>query len=301
MRDEPTYPRSRLPLYLGGAAAVLLLAASGYIWSRKFAFEAEGLVYEGRSELSHIKVVAKGTLRYLYFVRDSGDAALESLVDLQRPERLILGYSRLMFASLLIKRDQPDALLVGLGGGGMVSFINHFFPQVRLDVVEIDPEVIRVAREYFKLSTGDETRIIPGDGFDFIQEGGRAYDAIYLDAFLNPSKQTDSSGVPRKMKQGEFYSVIKRRLKGDGLLVININSNAETQDDIALIRASFPQTYLFSDGRNGAVVAIASKNERRVTPEEMRERAALLDAEGRFGFSFAKVVDLLWKEQSRGL
>jgi spermidine synthase len=286
-----------LLLSVGGALGVLIVVTGVYSLIHGRSLEAEGLIHEKRSAFSHIRVMAKGTHRSLYFVRDSGDMALESLVDLRRPERLILTYARMMFSSLLVKPHQSDALLVGLGGGSMVNFINCFFPETRLDVVEIDPEIIRIARRYFGLSFGGRTRVVLGDGFDFIQRGDRIYDVIYLDAFLKPSEQTDATGVPRKMKQKEFYSMVKRRLKGDGLLVVNINVNAETQDDIAVIRASFPRTYLFSEERGEAVVVIGSMSERRVTAEEMHRAADRLDAQGRFGFPFAQIADLYREEE----
>jgi spermidine synthase len=297
MRDGSSPPRSRLLLTVAEALGVLFVVLGVYSLIQGRSLEAEGLIHEKRSAFSHIKVMAKGTLRYLFFVRDNGEVALESVVDLKRPERLILTYTRIMFSSLLVKPTQSDALLVGLGGGSMVNFIHCFFPDVRLDVVEIDPEIIRIAREYFGLTVGGRTRVVPEDGFDFIQRGDRVYDVIYLDAFLKPSEQTDATGVPRKMKQKEFYSMVKRRLKRDGLLVVNINAHAETRDDLAVIRASFPRTYLFSDEQNQAMVVIGSMSERRVTAEEMHRAADRLDVQGRFGFPFAKVADLYQEDE----
>ena len=60
-------------------------------------------------------------------------------VDLRQPHVLQFEYLRFMFASYLLRDQQKDVLIIGLGGGGMVHFLRRIDPKVRIDAVEIDP------------------------------------------------------------------------------------------------------------------------------------------------------------------
>ena len=66
---------------------------------------SEELVAEVKSKYSHIKVADYGSLRQLYFVRDSGEEALESTIDLNYPQNLFLLYTQTMFASFFLNKE----------------------------------------------------------------------------------------------------------------------------------------------------------------------------------------------------
>src|SRR5215213_9651143 len=99
------------------------------------------LEFDGQSDFSHIRIRRRGSVRSMLFVRDTGEEVLESQIDLRRPHQLQFEYLRYMFTSYLLRDQQQDVLIVGLGGGGMIHFLRHIDPNVRIDVVEIDPEV----------------------------------------------------------------------------------------------------------------------------------------------------------------
>lgn len=59
-------------------------------------------------------------------------------------------------------------LVVGLGGGGLAQFIRDFVPGVRVEVVELDPAVLEVAKTWFSFQTDDRLKVILGDGLAHI-------------------------------------------------------------------------------------------------------------------------------------
>lgn len=61
-----------------------------------------------------------------------------------------------------------SVLVVGLGGGGLPQFIWDFVPGVRVDVVELDPAVLEVAKTWFGFQTDDRLKVILGDGLKHI-------------------------------------------------------------------------------------------------------------------------------------
>lgn len=65
--------------------------------------------------------------------------------------------------------DVPvSVLLVGLGGGGLPQFLRDFVPNVTVEVVELDPVVMEVAKEWFGFRPDDRLTVTLGDGLERI-------------------------------------------------------------------------------------------------------------------------------------
>lgn len=251
---------------------------------------AEETVAEVKSKYSHIKVADYGSLRQLYFVRDNGDEALESTIDLNYPQNLFLLYTQTMFASFFLNKEHTDTLLIGLGGGGMVHFLNHYFPHVKVDAVEIDPAIVEIAKKYFKLKDHPSTRIFTDDAANFILLAGKNYDVIYMDAFLKPTSDTDSTGVANKFKGQTFLQKLKSRLKQNGIVVFNINNHEKMREDIQTIEQEFQQVYFFQKNKSGNLIVVGSTNANRISNEKMKEIASVLDKNYKVNFSFLDIA-----------
>ena len=251
---------------------------------------SEELVAEVKSKYSHIKVADYGSLRQLYFVRDNGEEALESTIDLNYPQNLFLLYTQTMFASFFLNKEHSDTLLIGLGGGGMVHFLNHYFPHVKVDAVEIDPAIVEIAKKYFKLKVHPSTRIFTDDAANFILLPGKNYDVIYMDAFLKPTYDTDSTGVANKFKGQTFLQKLKSRLKQNGIVVFNINNHEKMREDIQTIEQEFTQVYFFQKNRSGNLIVIGSTNSNRISQDKMKEIAGVLDKNYKVNFSFLDIA-----------
>lgn len=256
----------------------------------------ETLVCEERSEYSHIRVKDTGPVRTLYFVRDNGQEVVETAMDLERPHLLQVPYTRAMFASHLFLPRVERVLIVGLGGGAMVRFLGHFFPDTAVDAVEIDPVVVRIADERFGTRPGARTRIFTEDAFAFLKRAEEPYDVIYMDAFLKPDEDTDATGVPLRLKTVAFFKSLHRNLKPGGLVVFNLNPHPGSKDDVQSIRDAFPAVYLFPLPHRRNTVVVGSLSEERATPASLKAAAAALDGKRDHGFSFANVAALLRDE-----
>jgi spermidine synthase len=173
----------------------------------------------------------------------------------------------------------------------MVRFLNHFFPQVRVDAVEIDPVIVSIARQYFGTGPGPRTRIFTQDAFEYLRRTSERYDVIYMDAFLKPSEQTDATGAPLRLNTVAFLRSLHQQLRPGGLVVFNINYSREADADIENVRAAFPSVDVFRVPGTGNLVIAASVAERKVSGRELRERAEELDRLRDHGFSFEHLVD----------
>jgi spermidine synthase len=113
------------------------------------------------------------------------------------------------------------ALCIGLGVGIVpMQFVRD---GVAVDVVEINPGVVPVAREYFNCDPA-QLNLVIGDGRQFINRTTNRYDTIVLDAFLG-----DSS--PSHLMTREAFDAMRQRLEPDGTLVINCFADFRPRHD----------------------------------------------------------------------
>jgi spermidine synthase len=255
------------------------------------------VVYEVQSEFSQIRVRENGSIRTLSFVRDSGEEVVESQVNLRRREELLVPYTRYMFLSYVYQPAPRKVLIVGLGGGAMVHWLQAQDPDVAVDVVEIDPEVVSIADRYFDVRTEGNVRILTQDAFELFQTSEELYDVIYMDAFLKPSDATDSTGVPLALKTEEFYAQVQARLNPGGCVVFNLNSHQEVWDDVETIRGSFPQTDVYRLTTQHGLIPVASLGEQPLTQREIEQRAAAADRRLKANFSLKVLARGLYRQQ----
>jgi spermidine synthase len=247
--------------------------------------------HEVRSDFSHIRIRRQENVRTLLFVNEAGREVVESRVDLDRPDRLTVAYTEYMFASYLFAPEQKRALIVGLGGGGMVHFLKRHDPELMLDVVEIDPVVIQLADEYFHVKSEGNVRVINQDALKLLEASGDPYDVIYMDAFLGESDATDGSGVPLHLKTAAFFKLVQSRLTPDGVVVFNLHQHRDHAEDVAAIRASFGQVYVFDVPSSGNVIAIATMGRTRLSTASLGERAAALDRKLGGSIAFTELLE----------
>ncbi len=251
------------------------------------------LEWEEKSDFSHIRIRRHGDLRFMCFVRDNGAEACETEMNLKKPHELVLPYAHAMFASYLFRPEQKHVLIVGLGGGSMVHFLQHYDPELKVDAVEIDPAVVRLAEKYFETRSEGNVRIVTADGFKFLAETKDKYDVIYMDAYLKPAGDTDAAGLPLRLKTLDFYKSLQERLADGGLVAFNLNVTEKWHDDIDLIKSAFPQAYVFRVPNTGNIVVQASKASAREKAEALRAQGAKLDHRFKASFSFANLVKSL--------
>jgi spermidine synthase len=282
----PRIPASRNGLAWVAAASALLAASAALFHAPigliRAAVQSPGSpMYEVKSQFSHIKVTRNDSVRTLWFVRDSGEEVVESKVDLSRPDDLLIEYTRLMFLSYLFRPHPEKVLIVGLGGGSMVHFLQRRDPTVKVDVVEIDPMIVNIADRFFGVRTGGNVNINVADGMEYLTHTDAKYDVIYMDAFLRPSGGTDRTGVPLHLKTLKFYGEVRKRLNPDGVVVFNLNPHLSIGEDIQTIKEAFPHTYIFRLTYDGYVV-VASTAEKGLSKQEVRIAATRIDRDERF-------------------
>ena len=229
-------------------------------------------VYEGQSAYQDIQVVDDDGVRTLYL-----DGHPQSAMALGRRDTTnVFAYTRYFHLPWLVRDDVDRVLFVGGGGFTGPKDIVETYPNATVDVIELDPRVVRVATEYFDVAESDRLQIYTGDGRRFLADTDRQYDAIVLDAYRKDK-------MPFHMTTAEFFDLTERRLTDDGMLVANLISapNGSGSEfyraEVKTMRTAYPNVYSFPTAdRPGVqnVMLFGTTREAVVTRADLVARSA---------------------------
>jgi spermidine synthase len=134
--------------------------------------------------------------------------------------------------------DEPPrrVAILGNAAGTTSRAFEEFFPETRIDGVEIDGELSEIGREYFDMNN-PRLHLYHEDARPFLRRIDAEYDQISVDAYRQPY-------IPFYLTTEEFFETVKDRLRPGGVLVVNVG-HPEGQDDLekvltATIREVFP-------------------------------------------------------------
>ncbi|PCC75317.1 spermidine synthase [Nannocystis exedens] len=247
---------------------------------------------EVTSPYSKIRVQQSGTRRTLGFIRKRGDEYVQTIVDLADPDVPAHPYIEAMAAPFMLVDDPRRLLVVGLGGGTLVRYLHARVPAAHIDAVEIDPEVVRLAAEWFGVVPGPRLQIVTDDAVRFIAGEGESYDVIWLDAFLDPGAPgTDNAGVPEELRGLGFLRRVEARLKPGGVAAFNIHHLTGYDAHVNAIAEVFPHVQVVRRSGTNEWIVLASTADAAPTPEALRSRAAALDALGTWKISFTELAE----------
>lgn len=135
-------------------------------------------------------------------------------------------------------RDGPPrrVAILGNAAGTTARAYEQFFPDTRVDGVEIDSELSDIGREYFDMNN-PELRLYHEDARPYLRRVDAEYDVISVDAYRQPY-------IPFYLTTVEFFETVRDRLAPGGVLVVNAG-HPEDQDDLekvltATIEEVFP-------------------------------------------------------------
>ncbi|MFH1661961.1 MAG: fused MFS/spermidine synthase [Candidatus Falkowbacteria bacterium] len=169
----------------------------------------------------------------------------QSAMFLDNDDDLVFDYAKFYRLADHFKKDINHSLIIG---GAAYSFPKDYlrkYPDAKIDVVEIDPELTEIAKKYFNLKDDPRLKIYHEDGRTFLNKIKNKYDVIYGDAF------TSHISIPYQLTTKEAVEKIYNALNNNGIALINIISAIEGRKG-EFLRAEyltyknvFPQVYLF--------------------------------------------------------
>ncbi len=177
-----------------------------------------GVMHEETSLYQYIPVVRRPDGRRPLYLNEG--VAVHSV---WRPHTVLTGGewdTYLALLPLLGRRPERIAIL-GNAGGTTARALGVFYPQARVDGVELDPAVTRVGRRYFGLGDNPRLTVHTADARPFLRGTRRRYDLIVVDAYQQPY-------VPFYLATQEFFALVRARLAPGGIVALDV---AATPDD----------------------------------------------------------------------
>jgi spermidine synthase/MFS family permease len=217
-------------LVAGSLAATLALApetggrlsgAAAQNWSPLYRLRGESqavqappggfeVVYAKDTRYHGLTVVDDGEARHLRF-----ESSFQSGMYLDDPFRTRYRYTDFLQLPLAYNPRARNILFIGLGGGSAQKRTWRDFPNVQLQVVELDPVVRDVAYRYFELPRSPRLKVAVEDGRRFLARDRRRWDAIVIDAYFSDS-------LPFHLTTAEFLELVRSRLAPGGVVASNL-------------------------------------------------------------------------------
>ena len=205
----------------------------------------------------------------------------ESMYNTLDDRDMPVAYTRFMTASLIYAKNIHSILEIGFGGGRTAWYLHCFLPDVPVTSVELDPDVLALAKKYFGIRDEPNFKVVNQDGRSFLSHAKEHYDIILIDAYRGPF-------VPFHLLTKEFYQIVKDHLAEGGVVAQNIEPTTMLFDSaIATINGVFPQLdFYLADGN---VVTIAYSGN-RLSENDLAGMAARRQAELHMRYDLSQML-----------
>ncbi len=253
----------------------LLIMPSTVLLTGTLAIYAGETVYQDDTPYHTINVVdnnARG-VRTLWL-----NSLPHSAMYLNGSNNSVFLYTDYFHIAFVFNPEIKRVLFIGGGGFSAPKKFLEDYPDLTIDVVEIDPEVVDVAKRYFNLQDDPRLNVFVDDGRVFLSLSNEKYDLIILDAY-------SKTYVPFHLMTLEFFQTIDEHLTPNGMVISNIISSliGDTSDLLRAVYKTnnkvFPHTYLFYTKSNllsqiQNIIFVSTKNKTLYTRASLVERAS---------------------------
>jgi predicted membrane-bound spermidine synthase len=235
----------------GAALAVFAVLSTAFTTSgsidRTLLVDLPGtrVVFLGDSAYHRVMVRDRGPARELYF-----NIAPQTRMLLRDPYGPGLPYTDAPLVAPLLRPGIRRVLIVGLGGGTVVKHFNRHYPEVLVDVVEIDPLVVEVASKFFGITPNDRLRIHIADGRTFLKRTSMKWDYVFIDA---TTTNRYGETVPPHLVTREYFQELSGHLTEDAIVHYHCVFNATAM--LPALHKTMSSVFPFVLEMNGEVLA----------------------------------------------
>ena len=247
-------------------------------------YETRKTLHETETQYFNIRVEeSENGLRHLVFLPRKGS---QSVYDTKAPDRITskyIDYSLLAFPALTSKPE--NILFIGMGGGIMPMIVRRGFPDVNIDIVEIDREIPKIAEKYFGFKPDSRINIVIEDGRVYVNRCKKKYDVIFIDVY-------NADNIPFQFTTLEFYKQIKRILRKGGTCAVNVaNMGKESfiKAELKTIMTVFNSTDIFVSPGESNYIPIMINDP--INNTRLKERSIQFNLLKKFPVDFERCFD----------
>lgn len=241
-------------------SSILFLVCVLFGHNNSFAFWQNNLTYEGES-----------IYNYLQVYEDESQVVLSTNVlfgvqSVYKKEKGLTGmyYDYAMAAPFMTgihEKDKLDILILGNGTGTYATQCKRYFDEINIEGVEIDQKITDLAIKYFELP--EDVKVTTYDGRAYLNAIDRKYDVIMVDAYQDIT-------IPFQMSSKEFFTLVKKHLTEDGVMVVNMNMHGSGKGSINehlsdTIASVFSEVYTVDVKGSTNTELFASNNDKMIS------------------------------------
>ena len=170
-------------------------------------------IHQEDSPYQQVRVSENDVFRYLILNNTFHAVMLKA-----EPTFLALPYSQVMMGVLPIMEKPTRGLILGHGGGSLAKWLAKYWPNLELDVVEMDPSVVNAAAQYFDYTPPANHHVVVQDARTFLRNNPTRYDVVWVDVFARHL-------IPFHVTTQEFFKELREHVRPDGAIAVNLASS----------------------------------------------------------------------------
>ncbi len=207
-------------LIVAGTSVVIALVSTIFVVSYHSSSTGKALLYSTDGLYSHIEVFERtinGTT-YRFLKNDTN----HSSAIIPGSNQIVFPYAQ--YAVLTEKMVPTPRNYLALGGGAFTvpRYVHALYPNIPIDTVEMEPQLLPIAYDYFELPVSENLHHYTVDARVFLQSTTTQYDVIFSDVM--------NSGhfIPAHLSTSEFFAAVKDRLSPEGVAIFNYIGSLDT-------------------------------------------------------------------------
>lgn len=208
-------------------------------------------IHRSYDDYGMIRVFEEAPLRYLSFGQD----AQQSCINMLEPAKLCFSYTQAMMLALLYIEKPKAVTVLGLGAGSLVHTLHHYDPSIRINAIELRPEVANVSKQWFNLPVHPAIKMLIDDAEHFLESKPTNSDIIFADIY-------NDDGMIESQLEKNFISLCYQHLNPNGILVLNVWDEGKGSHPKArqVLTDYFSDNFLACPIEDGNLIIFAFKN-----------------------------------------
>jgi spermidine synthase len=191
-------------------------------------------------------------VRYLHF----GSVWVQGAMRVARPFALELEYQQQMMALGLLLPAPRLILQLGLGAAALTKFSWRHVPSARITAVELSEDVVRTARQSFRLPDDDaRLQVVVDDARRHVETTSTRFDWLQVDLY-------DAAARGPVYDDAGFYRACRRVLATPGVAAFNLFGRSFEPSFAAIAAAFDDQVLVLPESDGGNRIALAYRGPR---------------------------------------
>ncbi|TFW13689.1 spermidine synthase [Massilia arenosa] len=199
-----------------------------------------------------------------------GTSWVQGAMRLSRPDAIELEYVQMMMMWMLFIERPRRIVQLGLGSAALTKFCYQRFPEARVAVAELNPNVIAIDRALFGLPPNDERLDVREmDALDFVNDKANhgTVDVLQVDLY-------DEEARGPVLDTPEFYQACADCLSEGGIMTANVFGDFDNYDkNLQAMEQAFDAVVWLPEVHDANIVVVAFKRAPQVDFAALYQRA----------------------------